>query len=66
MAEDTSSDQVSEGFNLVLDQLPNARENLVKELTAALHLVLRALVGLSNWGYFKRGHNRCLRTAIHA
>ena len=35
MAEDTSSDQVSEGFNLVLDQLPNARENLVKELTAA-------------------------------
>ena len=35
MSEETNDNQVSVAFNLVLDELPKAREDLVKDLTDA-------------------------------
>ncbi len=35
MVEETNDNQVSVAFNLVLDELPKARANLVRDLTAA-------------------------------
>ena len=57
---------LAEARFFLLGRLAAFRLSTKHTIMGPLNLVLRALVRLSNWGYFKRVHNRCLRTAIHA